>query len=89
MATLLLFLPGILKLIIGGAVLFFVVNKCSSYMNTYDKIRIAETQKKAKEKAEREAAAVKKEDFKRIEKLNSEDLTLEEKHKLLQEIGTK
>ena len=78
-------IPALIAIAIGGA----LIHKCNGLINTYDEIRIKENQKKEREKAQKEAKKVREKDFDRIHELKTKELTLEEKHKLLQEIGTK
>lgn len=78
-------LPSLLIIGVG----LFAVMKCSSLLDTYNEVREENKQRAKKEKAKKESEEIRREDYKRIHELKNQELTIEEKHRLLQEIGTK
>lgn len=75
-----------LAIVVSGG---FMAYRCNQMEIEKMESLYREQQKQKKEKAKKEAQAVRAKDFKRIEKLNQSELSSEEKHKLLQEIGTR
>lgn len=82
-------ISNLLPTIITATIALVIVVKCTSLVDNYSEYRIEKTQKKKREKAAKEAAKVREKDLERINDLKTRELSIEEKHKLLQGIGTK